>query len=83
MEEFKIVDLLKEYTKSMVEEFVDNMGENAPPELREMHRNNLIYNLTDSATPILRGMIDYAIGAACYRLTTGIRWARQNNKEVK
>ena len=72
------IDYLETYMTGRVKRFVENMGDNTPNELKDLRKENLIKTITEFAVPILRGMEDDAIQSACYRLTTGIRWAKQN-----
>ncbi len=78
MGNFEYADHLSVYMKERAERYVENMGANTPEELRELPKERLIYNIVEFATPILRGMGNDAILSACYRLTTMIRWPKQN-----
>lgn len=71
-------DYLRKHVEERVTDFVEDMGDKAPAELKGMAKAHLIHELTSSATSTLRGMQDTAIWSACYRLTTSIRWAKQN-----
>ncbi len=78
---YKYEDYLQTYIEGEVTKFVKGMRDNHPLELREMSKENLIYNLTDKATALTRQMIAHYIDAACYELLTMIRWAKQNPNE--
>lgn len=74
-------DYLKKYVEGKARKFVREMDDTVPEELKHIREERLISLITDAATPILKGMEDNAIDAACYQITTMIRYSKQNSQE--